>query len=113
MTKGFLDDMRIVPDHRVPSMATFPLDEILLSTLVGVVCGADDREGVEQVATGALAWLRSFLSFAHGIATAQGLRKVFRLLDPEALEQGFATWIASIRPLARKAIAVVHRLRSG
>lgn len=106
MSKGFLDHMRIVPDHRVPGMVTYPLDEILLSTLVGVICGADDWEGVEEVATGALDWLRSFLPFAHGVATAQTLRKVFRLLDPEALEQGFATWVASIRPLAREVIAV-------
>lgn len=106
MTTGFLEHMRIVPDHRIPGMVTYPLDEILLSTLVGVVCGADDWEGVEEVATGALDWLREFLSFEHGIATAQTLRKVFRLLDPKALEQGFAAWTASIRPLAREVVAV-------
>lgn len=100
MSKGFLDHMRIVPDHRVPGMVTYPLDEILLSTLVGVVCGADDWEGIEEVARGALDWLRSFLPFAHGVATAQTLRKVFRLLAPQALEQGFAAWAASVRPLA-------------
>jgi hypothetical protein len=98
MTRGFLD--------RIPGMVAYPLDEVLLSTLVGVVCGADDWEGVEEVANGALDWLRSFLPFAHGVATAQTWRKVFRLLDPEALEQGFATWVASIRPLAREVIAV-------
>lgn len=86
MTKGLLDHMRIVPDHRVPGMATYPLDEILLTTLVGVICGGDDREGIEEVAKGALDWLRQFLPFKDGIATAQTLRKVFRLLDPAALE---------------------------
>jgi hypothetical protein len=45
------------------------------------VCGADDWEGVEEVATGALDWLRGFLPFANGIPTAQTLRNVFRLLD--------------------------------
>ena len=28
-------------------MVTYPLDEVLLATLVDVVCGADDWEGVE------------------------------------------------------------------
>lgn len=74
MTTGVLDHMRIVQDHRVPGMVTYPLDEILLSTLVGVVCGADDWDGIEEVATGALDWLREFLPFEHGIATAQTLR---------------------------------------
>jgi DDE_Tnp_1-associated len=97
MVNGFLDHMRIVPDHRIAGMVTYPLDEILLTTLAGVVCGADDWEGVEEVATGALDWLRRFLPFENGIATAQTLRKVFRLLDPEALERGFAAWAASTR----------------
>jgi predicted transposase YbfD/YdcC len=106
MVSDFLAHMRIVPDHRIPGMVTYPLDEVLLTTLVGVVCGADDWDGVEEVATGALDWLRSYLPFENGVATAQTLRKVFRLLDPKALEKGFASWAASVRPLAREVIAV-------
>ena len=33
-------------------MANYSLDEVLLATLVGVVCGADDWEGVEEIAAG-------------------------------------------------------------
>jgi predicted transposase YbfD/YdcC len=87
-------------------MVIYPLDELLFATLVGVVCGADDWEGVEEVATGALDWLRGFLPFANGIPTAQTLRKVFRLLDSEALQRGFAAWAASLRVEAREVIAV-------
>ena len=98
--------MRVVPDHRIPGMVIDPLDELLFATLVGVVCGADDWEGVEEVATGALDWLRGFLPFANGIPTAQTLRQVFRLLDSEALQRGFAAWAASLRVEAREVIAV-------
>ena len=87
-------------------MVTCPLDEVLLARLVGVVCGADDWEGVEEVAAGALDWLRGFLPFANGIATAQTLRKVFRLLDTQALQRGFAAWAASLRAEAQGVIAV-------
>ena len=106
MTLGFLDQMRVVPDHRIAGMVTYPLNEILLATLAGVVCGADDWEGVEEVATGGLNWLRGFLPFANGIPTAQTLRKVFRLLDAQALERGFAAWAASMRAAARAVIAI-------
>ena len=106
MSHGFLDHMRVVPDHRIPGMVTYPIDEVLLATLVGVVCGADDWEGVEEVAGGALEWLRGFLPFASGIPTAQTLRKVFRLLDTQALQRGFAAWAASLRAEAREVIAV-------
>ena len=55
---------------------------------------------------GALDWLRGFLPFANGIPTAQTLRKVFRLLDTQALQRGFAAWAASMRVAAREVIAV-------
>ena len=87
MSLGFLDPMRVVPDHRIPGMVTYSLHEVLLATLVGVVCGADDWEGVEEIAAGALDWLRGFLPFSSGIPTAQALRKVFRLLDTQALQR--------------------------
>ena len=106
MGLGFLDHMRAVPDHRIPGMVTYPLDEILLATLVGVVCGAHDWEGIEEVAKGALDWLRRFLPFANGIATAQTLRKVFRLLDTQALAKGFAAWAASAWGAERQVVAV-------
>ena len=97
MAIGFLDEMRHVPDHRVAGMVTFPLDEILLATLAAVVCGADDWERVEDYASESLDWLRGYLPFAAGIPTAQTFRKVFRVLDAEALERGFAAWAGSLR----------------
>ena len=51
-------------------------------------------------------WLRGFLPFSSGIPTAQTLRKVFRLLDTQALQRGFAAWAASLRAEAREVIAV-------
>src|SRR5271165_493143 len=106
MVIGFLDHVRKVPDHRIVGMTTYPLDEILLAALAGVICGADDWEGVEAVAEGALDWLRGFLPFAAGIATAQTFRKVFRLIDARALSESFASWTASLRGCEREIVAV-------
>src|SRR5271156_5718155 len=105
MSLGFLDHMWVVADHRIPGMVTYPLDEVLLATLVGVVCGADDWAGVEEVATGALEWLGGSLPITNGIPTAQTLRKVFRLLDPQVLQRVFAARAAALRDEARDVIA--------
>jgi predicted transposase YbfD/YdcC len=106
MVLGFLDEMRRVPDHRIAGMTTYPLGEILLATLVGVVCGADDWEGVEAVAEGALDWLRGFLPFAEGVPRAQTFCKVFRLINSQALSESFAAWVGSARRVAREIVAV-------
>jgi hypothetical protein len=48
---------------------------------------ADDWEGVEEIATGGLDWLRAFLPATNGLPSAQALRKVFRLFDGQALRE--------------------------
>lgn len=106
MSIGFLDHMKDLPDHRIAGMVTYPLDEILLATLVGVLCGADDWEGVEFFSAESLDWLRKFLPFRAGVPTAQTFRKVFRLIDPEALERGFCAWVGSLGKRAAGLIAV-------
>jgi len=103
---GFLDQMRRVPDHRIAGMTTYPLDEILFATLVGVICGADDWEGVEAIAEGALDWLRGFLPFAAGVPKAQTFCKVFRLINQQALSESFAAWAGSARRLEREIVAI-------
>lgn len=106
MIAGFLDCMRSVPEHRIPGMITYPLDEVLLSTLVGVVCGADDWEAIVEVAESSVDWLRRFLPFAEGVPTAQTYRKVFRLIDRRAMAEAFAAWAASARSAGPEIVAI-------
>jgi hypothetical protein len=87
-------------------MVTYPLDEILLATLVGALCRADDWEAIELLSREYLAWLKRFLLYKTGIPHAQTFRKVFRLLKPEVLEQCFASWVASLQEIVRGVVAV-------
>lgn len=93
------------------------MDEILLATLVGVLCGADDWDVVEFLAREYLPWLKRFLPFKCGIPQAQTFRKVFRLIKPDILESRFASWIASLQEFVRGVTAVdgkrLARLQDG
>ena len=87
MSLGFLDHMRVVPDHRIPGMVTYPLDEVLLAKLVGVVCGATTGRGWRKSRRGVgVAARLSAVRKRHrdGADVAQG---VFRLLDTQALQR--------------------------
>lgn len=106
MTIAFLEHIKEVPEHRVPGMVPYPLDEILLSTLVGVLCGGDDWETIELLSHEYLAWLKQFLPYKHGLPQAQTFRKVFRVLDPDSLEKCFAAWLASLQDRVRGVIAI-------
>jgi hypothetical protein len=38
MSMRFLDHIKGVEDYRVPGMTTYPLDEVLLTVLTGLLC---------------------------------------------------------------------------
>jgi predicted transposase YbfD/YdcC len=97
MSLSFLDHISIIEDHRVPGMVTYPLNEVLLTTLVGLICRADDFDEIELTGLEQLDWLRQFLPFEHGVPQAQTFRKIFRLLDPKYLETAFSAWVESLR----------------
>lgn len=40
MPASFVSLMSAIPDPRIAGMITYPMDEMLLAALVGVVCGA-------------------------------------------------------------------------
>ena len=90
-------------------MVTYPLDEILLSTVVLVLCGGNDFETIELLSREFLAWLKQFLPCKHGIPQAQNFRKMFRLLEQDSLEKCFAAWLASLQDRVLGVIATVLR----
>lgn len=104
MSVSFLDHIRDIEDPRIAGMVLYPLDEILLAVLVGLLCRAEDFDEIADVCSELLDWLRRFLPFEHAIAPAQTLRRTLARLDPRALEEAFVLWTAS---LARRISGVV------
>lgn len=106
MTVNFLDHIKTIEDHRVMGMVTYPLDEVLLTTLVGLLCRADDFDEIALLGQEQLDWLRQFLPFKDGIPQAQTFRKIFRLLDPQGLEKAFASWVADLQKHISGVVAI-------
>jgi predicted transposase YbfD/YdcC len=106
MPTAFLALIEEIDDPRIAGMVTYPLDEMLLSALVGVLCGADDFDDVVDIGEELVDWLRRLRPFAHGIAPAQTLRRVFRLLEPQAFERVFMTWAASLAGTQGRVVAI-------
>lgn len=106
MEIGFIEVMREIEDYRIKGMIKYPLDEIFLTTLVGILCGADDWDEIEFLGTEYQDWLQRFLPYANGIPTAQTFRKVFRLICPKALEQCFVVWVETLGERVRGVVAI-------
>lgn len=106
MPASFLSLMNGVADPRIAGMITYAMDEMLLAALVGVLCGAEDFDDIENIGGELLGWLRGFLPYEHGIAPAQTMRRVFRVLDATALERLLSRWASSLLGPERPTIAI-------
>ncbi len=49
MTTRFLDHIKEIEDHRIVGMTTYPLDEVLFTVLVGLLCRVEDFDEIEML----------------------------------------------------------------
>jgi len=96
MTKSLLTHLKALEDPRVIGLVTYPLPELLLGALVGVMCGAGDFEEIVLVCEEKIDFLRKFLPYANGIASPDTFHRVFDLLDAKVFSECFSSWIASL-----------------
>lgn len=103
---GWLEFFEEVPEPRQKGKVLYPLPELLLCALVGVLCGAEGWVEVEEYCEAKLAFLRRFLPFEHGIASHDTFSDVFNALDRERFKAAFIAWTAALQENIREIVAI-------
>jgi predicted transposase YbfD/YdcC len=85
-----------VTDKRNEQGKRHALIDIIVITIVGVICGADDWVSIEQAGKAKEKWFRTFLELPHGIPSHDTFGKVFAWIDPEEFQNCFMAWIRDI-----------------
>jgi predicted transposase YbfD/YdcC len=93
---GLLRAFEEVEDPRLERTKLHELSDILVITLCGVICGADEWTEIELFGKAKFDWLKTFLKLPHGIPSHDTFGRVFSLLDPEQLERCFLTWMQAL-----------------
>jgi len=94
--RGLLRVFGELEDPRVARTKLHRLVDILVITLLGVICGADSWTEIALFGKAKLDWLRSFLELPHGIPSHDTFGRVFARLKPEALERCFQKWMQGL-----------------
>jgi predicted transposase YbfD/YdcC len=94
-SRGPLRYLHDVPDPRAANVS-HPLPSLLAITLMAVICGEDDYQGVVEWADVREGWLTTFLDLPHGVPSPDTLERVFSRLDPNALEQAFIAFTRGV-----------------
>lgn len=85
-----------VPDFRLNRRKKHALLDILVITLLAVICGADDYEEVALYGRQKESFLRTFLSLSNGIPSHDTFNRVFKFLDNKALSGCLHRWSQQI-----------------
>jgi predicted transposase YbfD/YdcC len=103
---SFLEHFQSLPDPRQPGKVVYPLDEVLLLSLLGVLAGAEAFTDIARFGEKKLDLLRRFRPFRDGTPPHDRLGDIFASLDAEKFQQCFVAWVASISGAPADVIAI-------
>lgn len=77
-----------IQDPRKPSCNfKHSLPTIILSSLVGVLCGAQDWEEIVQCANGLIDWMGKYIDISNGIPSIQTIKRTMSIIPTESLKR--------------------------
>jgi predicted transposase YbfD/YdcC len=103
---SFLDHFQGFPDPRQLGKVVYPLDEVLLLSLMAVLAGAEAFTDIGRFGQKKLDLLRRFRPYRDGTPPHDRLGDIFALLDAEKFQQCFVSWVASVTGTPAGVIAI-------
>jgi predicted transposase YbfD/YdcC len=85
--------MAVIEDPRVDRTKYHDLLDILVLSVLAVMCGAEGWEDIENFGKIRKSWLKQFIKLKHGIPSHDTISRVFRMLKPEAFQAAFREWL--------------------
>ena len=105
-TVVFLSHFKDLHDPRQQGKVTYPLDEILLLCLLGVLAGAEAFTEIALFGVKKLAFLRRFRPFKDGTPDHGHLSDILAVLDAEQFQRCFVAWVAALTGVPAGVIAI-------
>ncbi len=81
-----------LPDARRRQGLRYPLQTVVVTALMAMVCGCDDAEAMQAWGEAHAEWLATMLEMPHGPPTQDVYLAVFAALDPDAFSAVFRAW---------------------
>src|SRR5208282_6514280 len=102
----FLRHFDGLEDPRQRAKVLYPLDEILLLCLLGVLAGCESWVEIARFGEKKLALLRRFRPFKDGTPAHDHLGDIFATLDAAAFQRCFVAWAAAVTKTPVEVIAI-------
>jgi predicted transposase YbfD/YdcC len=81
--------------------------DIVIITIIAVIGGANNWAQVAQFGRTREEWFKSFLTLENGIPSEDTFGRVFSILDPDAFQKCFLSWVTSVYKNTKGAIVAI------
>lgn len=102
----FLESFQQLDDPRQRGKVLYPLDEVLLLVLLGVLAGCESWVEIEKFGEQKLDLLRRFRPFKDETPSHDQLGDIFAVLDAEQFQSCFIAWVSRLCGLAAGVVAI-------
>lgn len=102
----FLESFEALEDHRQRAKVLYPLDEILLLVLLGVLAGCESWVEIAKFGDKKLDLLRRFRPYLDGTPSHDQLGDIFAALDAAQFQSCFIAWVGKLTGLSADIIAI-------
>ena len=90
---GYFSTLR---DPRVARTRRHDFGDVILLTLISILCGADNFVEVERFAKANQDWFQTFLPLHGGIPSHDTIARLFARLAPQSLSEALSSWIQQV-----------------
>jgi predicted transposase YbfD/YdcC len=102
----FLSSFEDLDDPRRKKKVLYPLDEVLLLCLAGVLAGCESWVEIARFGDKKLDFLKRFRPFAEGTPSHDQLGDLFATLDAEQFQSCFVAWVAAVSKVGPELVAI-------
>lgn len=92
---SFLDYFEDLEDPRIERKKLYPMEEILLLTLCGMIAGCEGWADIEEFGKAKREFLKLYLPYKNGTPSDDTLRRFFRAVNPKSFQKKFVKWTES------------------
>jgi predicted transposase YbfD/YdcC len=88
---------KCLKDHRKDRKKLHSLHDIVSLVVIGIICGADSWDSIEEFGKAKKEFLATFLTFQNGIPSHDTINRVFSSINPKKFELAFISWVNSLK----------------
>jgi len=105
--RALVSHFAVLEDPRSGIQRRHVLTDMIVIAIAAVLCGADGWVQIAQFGRAKRAWLEQFLELPNGIPAHDTFGRVFSLIDPEAFERCFRTWVQTLGELLPSEVVAI------